>query len=131
MSMNDMTEAEQTLADDKARAEIANLNALTAKLVAETIKVNSENRWYPLVLGTGLAGVLLTAGVAMAKLLFGASFLRFRMMLANPEPSAHDRSLLGRRLVGRSPGTLLSGCGPKQTLQSLTASLPRLRVSKV
>ena len=120
MSMNDMTEAEQTLADDKARAEIANLNALTAKLVAETIKVNSENRWYPLVLGTGLAG-----------LLFGASFLRFRMMLANPEPSAHDRSLLGRRLVGRSPGTLLSGCGPKQTLQSLTASLPRLRVSKV
>ena len=70
MSMNDMTEAEQVLADDKARAEIANLNALTAKLVAETTKINSENRWYPMVLGTGLAGVLLTAGIALAKLLF-------------------------------------------------------------
>ena len=72
MSMNDMTEAEQVLADDKARAEIANLNALTAKLVAETTKINSENRWYPMVLGTGLAGVLLTAGIALAKLLFEA-----------------------------------------------------------
>ena len=70
--MNDMTEAEQVLADDKARAEIANLNALTAKLVAETTKINSENRWYPMVLGTGLAGVLLTAGIALAKLLFEA-----------------------------------------------------------
>lgn len=51
MSMNDMTEAEQTLADDKARAEIANLNALTAKLVAETIKINTENRWYLMIVG--------------------------------------------------------------------------------
>jgi len=72
MSMNDMTEAEQSLADDKARAEIANLNALTAKLVAETAKINSESRFYPLVIGTGFAGVLLTAGVALAKVLFGA-----------------------------------------------------------
>ncbi|EEE35222.1 conserved hypothetical protein [Rhodobacteraceae bacterium KLH11] len=66
--MNDMTEAESKKLD----AEIANLNALSAKLAAETAKINSENRWYPLVIGTGLAGVLLTAGIAMAKLFFGA-----------------------------------------------------------
>lgn len=39
-----MTQAEQALADDKARAEIA-------KLVAETAKINSENRYYPLIVG--------------------------------------------------------------------------------
>ena len=66
-----MTETEQKLSDDKARAEIANLNALTAKLVAETSKINTENLWYPIAIGTGLAGILLTAGLGLAKLLFG------------------------------------------------------------
>ena len=41
-----MTEQEQSLADDKMRAEIA-------KLIAETSKLNNENRWYPLVVGSG------------------------------------------------------------------------------
>jgi hypothetical protein len=41
-----MTEREQALSDDKMRAEIA-------KLIAETAKLNSENRWYPLVVGSG------------------------------------------------------------------------------
>ncbi|WP_299082981.1 hypothetical protein [uncultured Ruegeria sp.] len=44
MSMNDMTEAEVRLQDDKMRAEIA-------KLVAETAKINTENRWYLLIVG--------------------------------------------------------------------------------
>lgn len=41
-----MTEREQTLADDKMRAEIA-------KMIAETGKINAENKWYPLVVGSG------------------------------------------------------------------------------
>jgi len=40
------TEQEMRLADDKMRAEIA-------KLVAETAKINNENRWRPLVIGSG------------------------------------------------------------------------------
>ncbi len=60
MSMSDMTEAESKKLD----AEIANLNALSAKLVAETAKINSENRWYPLVVGSGLT----LAIVAIVKL---------------------------------------------------------------
>ena len=40
-----MTKAEQTIADDKMRAEIA-------KLVAETSKINNENRWYLLIVGS-------------------------------------------------------------------------------
>lgn len=52
-----MTNAEQALADDKTRAEIA-------KLVAETSKINSENRWYPFVVGSGFTLAL----VAIANL---------------------------------------------------------------
>ena len=58
MRSNDMTEAEQSLADDKARAEIANLNALTTKLAAETSKINTENLWYLLVVGSGATLVI-------------------------------------------------------------------------
>ena len=47
-----MTDEDQKLSDDKARAEIANLNALTTKLAAETSKINTENRWYLLVVGS-------------------------------------------------------------------------------
>lgn len=52
-----MNAQEQSLADDKMRAEIV-------KLVAETSKINSENRWYPLVLGSGATLAL----VAIVKL---------------------------------------------------------------
>ena len=41
-----MTKQEQALADDKMRAEIA-------KLIAETSKLQTENRWYLLVVGSG------------------------------------------------------------------------------
>ena len=47
MSMSDMTEAESKKLD----AEIANLNALSAKLAAETAKINTENRWYLMIVG--------------------------------------------------------------------------------
>ena len=40
-----MTDEDQKLSDDKARAEIA-------KLIAETAKINTENRWYLLVVGS-------------------------------------------------------------------------------
>ncbi len=53
-----MTQEEQSLADDKMRAEIA-------KLVAETAKINTENRWYLLVVGAAAMAVALT----IAKLL--------------------------------------------------------------
>lgn len=52
-----MTEQEQRLADDKMRAEIA-------KLIAETTKLSTENKWYPAVVGAGL----MAAAVALAKL---------------------------------------------------------------
>ncbi|MCV6597159.1 MAG: hypothetical protein OIF40_08770 [Mangrovicoccus sp.] len=42
-----MTEAQQALADDMARAEIA-------KLIAETSKINNRNPYYPLVVGSGM-----------------------------------------------------------------------------
>ena len=51
MSDADMTTAEQSLADDKMRAEIA-------KLIAETSKINAEARWYPLAVATGLVGAI-------------------------------------------------------------------------
>ncbi|MEG4643446.1 hypothetical protein EQ718_13990 (plasmid) [Paracoccus versutus] len=51
MSDVDMTTAEQSLADDKMRAEIA-------KLIAETSKINAEARWYPLAVATGLVGAI-------------------------------------------------------------------------
>lgn len=42
-----MTNAEQALADDRMRAEIAKLIAETAKLNAETVKITSERFWIP------------------------------------------------------------------------------------
>ncbi|WP_299082992.1 hypothetical protein [uncultured Ruegeria sp.] len=71
MSDLDMTAAEQALADDRMRAEIAKLISEASKLNAETSRIYTESRWYPIAVGTGFAGVLLTAGVAMAKLFFG------------------------------------------------------------
>jgi len=52
-----MTTAEQTLADDKMRAEIA-------KLLAETSKINAEARWYPFVATAALFG----AAIAVVKI---------------------------------------------------------------
>ena len=71
MSDTAMTSAEQNIADDKMRAEIAKLIAESAKINAETGKINAESRWYPLVIGTGLAAGLMTAGGTIAKFLFG------------------------------------------------------------
>ena len=64
MSDISMTTAEQNIADDKMRAEIA-------KLIAETSKINAEARWYPLAIGTGLAAALLTAGATITKVFLG------------------------------------------------------------
>ena len=55
-----MTTEQQTLSDDKMRAEIA-------KLIAETAKLNSENRYYPLIVGAASA----TALIAFARLVMG------------------------------------------------------------
>jgi hypothetical protein len=59
-----LTEAELRLQDEKMRAEIANLIATTGKLNAETVKLQTENRWYLLVVGSGAT----LAIVAIAKL---------------------------------------------------------------
>lgn len=60
MSDTSMTTAEQTIADDKMRAEIA-------KLVAETAKINAEARWYPFVATAAIFG----GALAIAKFFFG------------------------------------------------------------
>ncbi|MCJ8310925.1 MAG: hypothetical protein HRU27_18380 [Rhizobiaceae bacterium] len=49
-----MSKEEQELADDKARAEIANLIASTAKINAETVKTRLETVLYPAVAGSTL-----------------------------------------------------------------------------
>ena len=41
-----MTREEQTLADDKMRAEIA-------KLIAETLQINSQRLWIPITIASG------------------------------------------------------------------------------
>ncbi|MEM1430618.1 MAG: hypothetical protein AAGG09_14275 [Pseudomonadota bacterium] len=58
-----MTQAEQALADDKMRAEIA-------KLIAETAKINKETRWYELVVIGAAASALTLAAVAVGQFLF-------------------------------------------------------------
>ena len=52
-----MTDQNTELTDDKVRAEIA-------KLIAETAKINTENRWYIAVVASGAT----LAIVAVAKL---------------------------------------------------------------
>ncbi len=52
-----MTEAEVKISDEKMRAEIS-------KLMAETAKINTENRWYIAVVASGAT----LAIVAVAKL---------------------------------------------------------------
>jgi len=52
-----MTAHEQTLVDDKVRAEIA-------KLIAETAKINKENQWYVAI----VTSTATLAIVAVAKL---------------------------------------------------------------
>lgn len=52
-----MTKEEISLADEKMRAE-------TVKLQAETAKINSENKFYPFVVGSGVTLAL----VAIVKL---------------------------------------------------------------
>jgi len=53
-----VTEQEQRLSDDKVRAEITHLNAMTAKLLKET-------RWYEAVILTAF----LAAGAALGKMI--------------------------------------------------------------
>ncbi len=61
-----MTTAEQSLADDRMRAEIANLIAATAKLNAETAKIARERYWIPFTI---FAGVLVAVLTILPKLL--------------------------------------------------------------
>jgi len=58
---------------DKARAENnQKLQLEIAKMIAETEKIRSETRWYPLVVvGTFVAGVVTAVGALLFKLLHG------------------------------------------------------------
>lgn len=44
----------------KIEAEIANLNALTAKAAAETFKLNQESRFYLLFVGSAITAAIAT-----------------------------------------------------------------------
>ncbi|MDO5648347.1 hypothetical protein [Paracoccus sp. (in: a-proteobacteria)] len=57
-----MTTQEQSLADDKMRAEIA-------KLIAETAKISKETVWHPLAVGARAATALIGAGAGLAAVL--------------------------------------------------------------
>lgn len=54
MSSKDMTEAEQSLADDERRALIAKLTAETFKLNEEGAKLRTERQWYLLIVGAAI-----------------------------------------------------------------------------
>lgn len=57
-----VTPAEQAVADDKMRAEIA-------KIMAESAKIAGEARWYPLVVSAGLvASIAGATGLIMKAL---------------------------------------------------------------
>ncbi len=58
MSTNEMTQA-----------ELANINAEIAKLIAETSKLNRESAWYPIVVATGLIGAVATITTVLLKLI--------------------------------------------------------------
>ncbi len=66
-----MTKQEQTLADDKMRAEIGNLASLTTKMAAETAKLNAEtlkiSRERFVIPFTIFAGVVVAAATAVAR----------------------------------------------------------------
>lgn len=47
-----MTDLRQTLIDEKARAELA-------KLEAETSRINSRSRWIPFMMGAGMTLALI------------------------------------------------------------------------
>jgi hypothetical protein len=40
------------LSHDKIQAEIAKIFSEIEKMRAETLKINNENRWYPLIVGS-------------------------------------------------------------------------------
>ena len=67
MSDTSMTTAEQNIADDKMRAEIAKLIADAGKINAETGKINAEARWYPFVATAAIFG----GALAIAKFFAG------------------------------------------------------------
>jgi hypothetical protein len=52
----------------KIQATILNLLAEFEKTLAETRKINTEDRWYPLVACLGAGAALFVAGGAFAKL---------------------------------------------------------------
>lgn len=60
-----MTTQEQSLADDKMRAEIANLIAQTSKLNVETAKIARERFMIPVTIFTG---VVVAAATVLARL---------------------------------------------------------------
>ncbi len=55
-----MTNAEQSLADDKMRAEIAKLIEESGKIRAETAKINRERFWIPFTVFAGVIVAIVT-----------------------------------------------------------------------
>lgn len=66
MSMNDMTEAEVKLSDEKLRAEVTKLIAEVAKVTAETQQIKVTTFLAPFLAAAGLMG----ATAAIVKLFF-------------------------------------------------------------
>ena len=61
-----MTKQEQTIADDKMRAEISKLLAETSKINAETLKISRERFVLPFTI---FAGVVVAMATAAARLI--------------------------------------------------------------
>ena len=62
-----MTDRELDLQHDKVSAEIANLNALTAKAITDMKKTSLETKWYLPVIVSGGTFALIASTAALVK----------------------------------------------------------------
>lgn len=52
--MSTQATKEELAQHEKAQAQHEKIQAEIAKLIAETSKINSENRWYPAIVGASI-----------------------------------------------------------------------------
>ncbi|MDR0578867.1 MAG: hypothetical protein LBI87_15390 [Candidatus Accumulibacter sp.] len=59
-----------TMEARKFEAELEQTRAITTKLQAETMKIQTEAKWYPFIAGAGAGAAMLGAALGLVKLIF-------------------------------------------------------------
>jgi hypothetical protein len=57
-----------TMEARKFEMDLEQTRAVTAKLQAETLKIQAEAKWYPFIAGAGAGAALLAAAIGLIKL---------------------------------------------------------------